>query len=157
VSDHILGSLGHLIYPLYSYAYLGIHPHLLTISRLLVMMLSHKLATRTPPPLLRHQSYRSNSSTSTLLYCSSLIIPSITRTLWTITWISIGIFLANQFNGNIDPESPWMLRNFLSSLSSSPAVKMPLKAPPKPTVPAAIKSAENATPAEGGEYFTWHR
>jgi hypothetical protein len=44
-----------------------------------------------------------------------------------------------------------MLRNFLSSLTTSPAAKMAPKAPPKPTVPAAIKSAENATPGEGGE------
>jgi hypothetical protein len=51
VFDHILGSLGHFLYLLYSYAYLGIHPHLLTVSHLPVMMLSHELATRIPPPL----------------------------------------------------------------------------------------------------------
>jgi hypothetical protein len=88
-----------------------------------------------------------------IFYISSLTIPSVTRTLLVIFYIFIGIFIGNQFNGRTDPDSPWMLRNFLSSLSSSPAVKMPLKAPPKPTVPAAIKSAENATPSEGGECF----
>jgi hypothetical protein len=37
--------------PLYSYAYLGIHPLLLTVSQFPVMMLSHELATRIAPPL----------------------------------------------------------------------------------------------------------
>jgi len=105
-----------------------------------------------PTSTLRH--HHIDLIPSLTLHCTSqLTIPSINRTLWLFTWVFIGIIIGNQFRDRTDPDSPWMLRNFLSSLSSSPAVKMPLKAPPKPTVPAAIKSAENATPSEGGEYI----
>lgn len=46
------------------------------------------------------------------------------------------------------------LRNFLASFTSSSAHNMVKKAPPPPTVSAAIKSAEDAKPTDGGKSFT---
>jgi len=122
------------------------HPLLL---RSHVIVLSHVICHKQPPPLLVIEN--DLICTSTQHSYLSFTIPQYIKTLLVIAITFIGLLIANQFNGKTDIDSPWMLRNFLSSLSSSPAVKMPLKAPPKPTVPAAIKSAESATPGEGGE------
>lgn len=111
-----------------------------------VMMLSHAICHLNP----LHSWSSMNDPLTTLYHLLSFTIPQFIKTVLVITLSIAAVLLAFQTSSN-KSDTPWMLRNFLSSLSSSPSVKMPLKAPPKPTVPAAIKSAESATPGEGGE------
>lgn len=82
-----------------------------------------------------------------ILYPSSLfqhstIHPSTALTL--AIALSLALFLAS------DQTYMSFLRTLLGTRPASTMVK---KTPPRPTVPSAIKSAENLVPGEGGECF----